>query len=163
VYERAGGHAYGSVYPGPIGAILSPQLRGTASEIDASLPYASSLCGACYDVCPVAIDIPEVLVHLRERVAQGGRATREGETVLLEPAEGHTAEHAVMRAAAWALDHPALLRLGQRLACRTRRLHPRRLPGPGRAWSGSRDLPQLPAAPFRDWWQQTHDRQDGAE
>ena len=52
VYERAGGHAYGSVYPGPIGAILSPQLRGTQSEIDASLPYASSLCGACYDVCP---------------------------------------------------------------------------------------------------------------
>ncbi|HEY9371050.1 lactate utilization protein B, partial [Streptomyces sp.] len=73
VYERAGGHAYGSVYPGPIGAILSPQLRGTQSEIDASLPYASSLCGACYEVCPVAIDIPEVLVHLRERVAdQGG-------------------------------------------------------------------------------------------
>lgn len=72
VYERAGGHAYGSVYPGPIGAILSPQLRGTASEIDASLPYASSLCGACYEVCPVAIDIPEVLVHLRERVVQGG-------------------------------------------------------------------------------------------
>lgn len=60
VYERAGGHAYGSVYPGPIGAILTPQLRGTASEIDASLPYASSLCGACYEVCPVAIDIPEV-------------------------------------------------------------------------------------------------------
>ncbi|MCZ9337315.1 4Fe-4S dicluster domain-containing protein, partial [Streptomyces sp. TRM76130] len=52
VYERAGGHAYGSVYPGPIGAILSPQLRGTGSEIDASLPYASSLCGACYEVCP---------------------------------------------------------------------------------------------------------------
>ena len=63
VYERAGGHAYGSVYPGPIGAILSPQLTGV--EDNASLPYASSLCGACYDVCPVKINIPEILVHLR--------------------------------------------------------------------------------------------------
>ena len=63
VYERAGGHAYGSVYPGPIGAILSPQLTGI--EDNASLPYASSLCGACYDVCPVKIDIPSILVHLR--------------------------------------------------------------------------------------------------
>ena len=65
VYERAGGHAYGSVYPGPIGAILSPQLTGI--EDNASLPYASSLCGACYDVCPVKIDIPSILVHLRAR------------------------------------------------------------------------------------------------
>ena len=56
VYERTGGHAYGSVYPGPIGAVLSPQLTGV--EDNASLPYASSLCGACYEVCPVAIDIP---------------------------------------------------------------------------------------------------------
>src|SRR4051812_18884502 len=63
VYERAGGHAYGSVYPGPIGAVLSPQLTGV--EDNASLPYASSLCGACYDACPVAIDIPSILVHLR--------------------------------------------------------------------------------------------------
>ncbi|MDG4862108.1 lactate utilization protein B, partial [Streptomyces sp. T-3] len=102
VYERAGGHAYGSVYPGPIGAILSPQLRGTASEIDASLPYASSLCGACYDVCPVAIDIPEVLVHLRERVVQGGEVTSGGVKVRLKPAKGHAAERAAMRAAGWA-------------------------------------------------------------
>jgi L-lactate dehydrogenase complex protein LldF len=66
VYERTGGHAYGSVYPGPIGAILTPQLVGTAHAD--SLPYASSLCGACYDVCPVRINIPEVLVHLRGKV-----------------------------------------------------------------------------------------------
>ncbi|MFJ6998165.1 lactate utilization protein B, partial [Streptomyces sp. NPDC003090] len=96
VYERAGGHAYGSVYPGPIGAILSPQLRGTDSEVDASLPYASSLCGACYEVCPVAIDIPEVLVHLRERVVQGGEVTRNGVRVRLRPAKGHAAERAAM-------------------------------------------------------------------
>ncbi|MDN5381493.1 LutB/LldF family L-lactate oxidation iron-sulfur protein [Streptomyces sp. LB8] len=161
VYERAGGHAYGSVYPGPIGAILSPQLRGTASEIDTSLPYASSLCGACYEVCPVAIDIPEVLVHLRERVAQGGPATRGGNKVVLRPAKGHTAERAVMRAARWALARPGVLRGGQRFVSRTRRFHPRSLPGPGRAWTGTRDLPAVPAEPFRDWWQRTHGGKEG--
>ncbi len=57
VYERTGGHAYGSVYPGPIGAVLTPQLTGVADN--PTLPYASSLCGTCYDVCPVAIDIPD--------------------------------------------------------------------------------------------------------
>ncbi|WP_406141917.1 LutB/LldF family L-lactate oxidation iron-sulfur protein [Streptomyces sp. NBC_01089] len=138
VYERAGGHAYGSVYPGPIGAILSPQLRGTESEIDASLPYASSLCGACYDVCPVAIDIPEVLVHLRERVAvQGGR--------------GHRLEKAAIKAAGWVLNHPAALAAGEKAASKTRGLQPRRLPGAG-AWTDSRELPELPPEPFRDWW-----------
>lgn len=137
VYERAGGHAYGSVYPGPIGAILTPQLRGTASPVDASLPYASTLCGACYEVCPVAIDIPEVLVHLREKVAGQG---------------GHGLERAAMGAAAYVLDHPALLAAAERLAGRTRALHPRRLPGPGRAWTDTRDLPEVPAEPFRDWW-----------
>ncbi|GGW38936.1 LutB/LldF family L-lactate oxidation iron-sulfur protein [Streptomyces xantholiticus] len=144
VYERAGGHAYGSPYPGPIGAILTPQLRGIASEVDASLPYASSLCGACYEVCPVAIDIPEVLVHLREKVAdQGGR--------------GHRLEKAAIKAATWLLDHPAALTAGERLASRTRKLHPERLPGPGtRQWTNSRDLPDLPAEPFRDWWKKNH-------
>ena len=107
VYERAGGHAYGSVYPGPIGAILTPQLRGTASAVDASLPYASSLCGACYEVCPVAIDIPEVLVHLREKVAeQGGR--------------GHRLEKAAIKAAGWVLDRPAALGPGPATAARMR-------------------------------------------
>ncbi|GGK00470.1 iron-sulfur cluster-binding protein [Streptomyces camponoticapitis] len=138
VYERAGGHAYGSVYPGPIGAILSPQLRGIQSEIDASLPYASSLCGACYEVCPVAIDIPEVLVHLRERVAdQGGK--------------GHRLEKAAMKAAGWVLDHPGVLGAGERVASKTRKLHPSKLPGAG-AWTRSRELPEMPAEPFRDWW-----------
>ncbi|MEV8539885.1 LutB/LldF family L-lactate oxidation iron-sulfur protein [Streptomyces sp. NPDC051572] len=163
VYERAGGHAYGSVYPGPIGAILSPQLRGTASEIDASLPYASSLCGACYEVCPVAIDIPEVLVHLRERIVEGGPVTREGNKVVLQPAKGHAAERAAMRAARWTFTHPGALRTGQRLASRTRRFHPRTLPGPGKAWSGTRDLPAVPAEPFRDWWQRTHGGKDEAK
>ena len=66
VYERVGGHAYGSVYPGPIGAILNPLLRGVGVDDQTdSLPYASTLCGACYEVCPVKIDIPSVLVDLR--------------------------------------------------------------------------------------------------
>lgn len=155
VYERAGGHAYGSVYPGPIGAILSPQLGGTANPVDASLPYASSLCGACYEVCPVAIDIPEVLVHLRERIVQGGELTRNGRRVRVRPAKGHAAERAAMRAARLVFEHPGALRTGQRLASATRRVHPRRLPGPGRAWTDSRELPEVPAESFRDWWLRT--------
>src|SRR5215207_6156306 len=84
VYERVGGHAYGSVYPGPIGAILTPQLVGVGeSPSSDSLPFASSLCGACADVCPVKIDIPELLVHLRGR------------------AEKPRGERAAMRALAW--------------------------------------------------------------
>jgi L-lactate dehydrogenase complex protein LldF len=142
VYERAGGHAYGSVYPGPIGAILSPQLRGVQSEIDASLPYASSLCGACYDVCPVAIDIPEVLVHLRERVVDRGGG-------------GRRLEKAAMKAASWVFDHPRVMAAGERAASKTRRLHPSKPPG-ARAWTDSRDLPRLPAESFRDWWKKNH-------
>ncbi len=139
VYERAGGHAYGSVYPGPIGAILTPQLRGMSSELDASLPYASSLCGACYEVCPVAIDIPEVLVHLRAQAPHG------------------PAERAGMRVAGWILDDSVRLGKAQRLATRFRKLVPRRLPGPLSAWTDTRDLPDIPEESFRDWWER-HER-----
>ncbi|MFC4031432.1 lactate utilization protein B [Streptomyces polygonati] len=164
VYERAGGHAYGSAYPGPIGAILTPQLRGTATALDASLPYASSLCGACYDVCPVAIDIPEILVHLRERVVEGGEVTTRGARSVIKPAKGHAAERAAMRAGRWTLDHPAAWRATQRLAVRARSLQPRQLPGrTGKAWTGSRDLPALPAQSFRDWWAQRERAASGAE
>ena len=75
VYTRTGGHAYGSVYPGPIGAILTPQLIGV--ENAPTLPYASTLCGACYEVCPVKIDIPRVLLHLRAKVVETQGATVE--------------------------------------------------------------------------------------
>jgi L-lactate dehydrogenase complex protein LldF len=67
VYQQVGGHAYGSVYPGPIGSVITPQLIGI--EKTAQLPYASSLCGACREVCPVKIDIPQLLLHLRSEIA----------------------------------------------------------------------------------------------
>ncbi|WP_431729849.1 LutB/LldF family L-lactate oxidation iron-sulfur protein [Verrucosispora sp. TAA-831] len=134
VYERTGGHAYGSVYPGPIGAVLSPQLTGIADN--ASLPYASSLCGACYDACPVKINIPELLVHLRDQTPHP------------------RAEAAAMAAAAYTMDHPALYATAQR-AARSSRLLGRRgrgLPPPLSGWTASRDLPEPPAETFREWW-----------
>ena len=76
VYRRTGGHAYHTVYAGPIGAILQPQLSGERGP-SASLPYASTLCGACVDVCPVRIDIPRLLVHERAKVVRAGRRTAE--------------------------------------------------------------------------------------
>jgi L-lactate dehydrogenase complex protein LldF len=145
VYERTGGHAYGSVYPGPIGAVLAPQLTGVAAN--ASLPFASSLCGACYDVCPVAIDIPTMLVHLRaEAVAQKRRRVP-------------TAEQVGMAAAAWTMADSRrwarALRMGRfgRLA-RGRRA----LPPPLSAWIAARDLPEPPAETFRDWWARAGER-----
>jgi L-lactate dehydrogenase complex protein LldF len=144
VYERTGGHAYGSVYPGPIGAVLSPQLTGV--EDNASLPYASSLCGACYDACPVKIDIPSLLVHLRARhVEEAERARR-----VASP------EAITMAAASWVMASPArwgaaqsASRLGRVLG---RRGRIRRLPWPLSAWTGARDLPAPPTQTFRQWW-----------
>ncbi|MDP9417484.1 MAG: LutB/LldF family L-lactate oxidation iron-sulfur protein, partial [Actinomycetota bacterium] len=115
VYERVGGHAYGSVYPGPIGAVLSPQLTGIAAN--ASLPYASTLCGACFDACPVAIDIPAMLVHLRSRAVSEKAAT----------SRVPSGERLAMSAAAYAMRSPARWaralrfgRLGRLLARRGR-------------------------------------------
>lgn len=134
VYERAGGHSYGSVYPGPIGAILTPQLRGMDTPLDRSLPYASSLCGACYEVCPVAIDIPSVLVDLRGK------------------ARHPRTEKAGMAAAGWVFNRSKRLAKAQRFGGRMRRLVPKRLPGPLSGWTDTRDLPDIPAESFRDWW-----------
>jgi len=144
VYERVGGHAYGSVYPGPIGAILNPLLKGvgTDPQVD-SLPYASSLCGACFEVCPVRIDIPSVLVDLRAQVVDAHRARR-----LRVP----SAQTVAMKGAA------ATFRSGRRLGLAERfaRL------GTGVAarfgasgWTGARDLPRAPRESFRAWWRRT--------
>ncbi|MFE1103434.1 lactate utilization protein B [Nocardiopsis alba] len=143
VYERVGGHAYGSVYPGPIGAILTPQLQGMSSKVDEALPYASSLCGACYEVCPVAIDIPEVLVHLREKVAES---------------KGHVGEKALMAGAEAVFGSATALDAVQRAAGLARGVVPRHLPGPAGEWTDTRDLPDVPARSFRQWW---NEREDG--
>jgi L-lactate dehydrogenase complex protein LldF len=150
VYERTGGHAYGSTYPGPIGAILTPMLSGMTAA--GSLPYASSLCGACYEVCPVKINIPEVLVHLRqEEVAQAARAPSARER--LSP------EHAAMRAMARVFANRRLYEAAQRAGrlsqwplVRDGKI--RRLPGPLSGWTSARDLPAVPAQSFRDWWRE---------
>jgi L-lactate dehydrogenase complex protein LldF len=136
VYERTGGHAYGSVYPGPIGAVLSPQLTGVKEN--PTLPFASSLCGACYDVCPVAIDIPTMLVHLRARVVDS---------------KGRTPERAAMAAAAWTMRSPKRWTVALR-ALRIGRLFRRRkaMPAPLSGWTASRDLPVPPRQTLRDWW-----------
>jgi L-lactate dehydrogenase complex protein LldF len=142
VYERTGGHAYGSVYPGPIGAVLSPQLTGVLDN--ASLPFASSLCGACLDACPVAIDIPSMLVHLRTRVVEASARVGKPERV-------------AMAVLAWTMRSPRrwrlalrTVRLGRVLGRRGGRI--RRLPPPLSAWTTTRDAPRPPKQSFRDWW-----------
>src|SRR4051794_30297133 len=136
VYERTGGHAYGSVYPGPIGAVLSPQMTGVKEN--PTLPFASSLCGACYDVCPVAIDIPTMLVHLRARVTE---------------VKGRTPERAALAAAAWTMRDSARWTRALRVARLGRFLRRRRaLPPPLSAWTAARELPEPPRQTFRDWW-----------
>ncbi len=137
VYVRTGGHAYGSVYPGPIGAILTPQLRGDREH--SSLPYASSLCGACYEVCPVKIDIPKVLLHLRAQTAKPPH------------------ERVAMRAMARVFGSARLYGRAQRMA-RAANGTAHRMPGPLAAWSQSRELPRVAAETFREWW----DRERGA-
>jgi L-lactate dehydrogenase complex protein LldF len=150
VYERTGGHAYGSVYPGPIGAVLSPQLTGV--EDNASLPYASSLCGACYDACPVKIDIPSLLVHLRARHVEEARAARGVHRVpaLIGP------EAVSMAAASWVMGNPRRFAAAQRAGRAGRALSRggriRSLPPPLSAWTRARDLPEPPARTFRQWW-----------
>jgi L-lactate dehydrogenase complex protein LldF len=151
VYERTGGHAYGSVYPGPIGAILSPQLTGTTGHDDpnASLPYASSLCGACFEACPVRIDIPSILVHLR------------AEQVDAERGGLPSGQDLAMRAAGWAMASAGRFSLaekamaaGRLAAGRDHRISA--LPWPASKWTASRDIPEPPKETFRQWWIRTH-------
>jgi L-lactate dehydrogenase complex protein LldF len=150
VYERTGGHAYGSVYPGPIGAILSPQLTGI--EDNASLPYASSLCGACYDVCPVKINIPEILVHLR---------AKHTETYAAEH-RVPSAEASAMSAAAWVMSNPKRWTLALRSGRLGRLLGRKRdvigqVPVPlAKQWTDARDFARPPKQTFRDWWAAEH-------
>jgi L-lactate dehydrogenase complex protein LldF len=148
VYERTGGHAYGSVYPGPIGAVLSPLLTGVADN--PSLPYASTLCGACFDACPVRIDIPTLLVHLRARYVEDYRARH----------RVPSPEAIAMAAASWVMSSAKRFAAAER-SMRAGRLLGRRgrirsLPPPLSAWTGARDAPVPPRETFRQWWRRTH-------
>ncbi len=141
VYRQTGGHAYGSIYSGPIGAILTPQLQGM--QHSQSLPYASSLCGACYEVCPVKIDIPEILIHLRNKIVEAGDAP--------------LAERIGMRAASVALAGPHRLGMAQEVGRWMQKAFEHEgmieaLPGFLGGWTAMRDLVPIPKQSFRQWW-----------
>jgi L-lactate dehydrogenase complex protein LldF len=148
VYTRVGGHAYGSIYPGPIGAVLTPQLWGM--EEHAKLPFASTLCGACADVCPVGIDLPGVLLYLR------ARAVRE---------QAPAPEMALFGAAAWAFGSRRRFAAVQK-AGRAAELPLRRgglvrtLPPPLAGWTEGRDLRPVARETFREWWARERGTED---
>ena len=133
VYQQIGGHAYGSVYPGPIGAVITPQLMGI--EKTSQLPYASSLCGACREVCPVKIDIPRLLLYLRAEIA---------------PRKGGLGERLAFKAWGRIMTSPTLYRMSARAG----RVFQRFLPL-SRAWTNGRDLRPIERQSFRDLWSKT--------
>ena len=142
VYQEIGGHAYNATYPGPIGAVLTPALEGLDGD-NKWLPQASSLCGACQEVCPVRIAIPDMLLKLRrDSVAQLGTPI---------------AERLSMRAWRIGMGSPGLYKAGARLGrtglrMLTRRGKIRRLPPPLSGWTESRDFPPFAARSFRERW-----------
>jgi len=143
VFQTTGGHAYGTVYSGPMGAIVTPGLHGMGPWWD--LPYASTLCGACEEVCPVRIQIPRMLLELRRQAAEQGRLPAWLQRGVSRYAGIVTDERKWSRAKRWAA------RLSAPLA---RDGWIRRLPGPGRGWTTSRDMRQPAAQSFQDWWRQ---------
>ncbi|MDW5266197.1 MAG: LutB/LldF family L-lactate oxidation iron-sulfur protein [Edaphobacter sp.] len=152
VYRQTGGQAYGSVYAGPIGAILTPQLQ--EMHYAQSLPFASSLCGACYEVCPVKINIPEVLIHLRNKVVKQNTAGMAG---LFDVEAG------AMKAMAMIFKSERRFRAAQRLGRIAETPLVRKdgrgvgwigwLPGMLGGWTQVRDLQEMPEETFRDWWE----------
>lgn len=159
VYEQTGGHAYGSVYPGPIGAILSPQLTGIKEGANSSLPYASSLCGACFDVCPVAINIPRILLHLRD---EDVRATHAAKSKLSPPSQMDL----LMKGASTMMSSGTLMSLAERglpagrvVAGSDRAIG--WLPGIAGGWTDQRDIPAPPKESFRNWWAKNRGKHAG--
>lgn len=154
VYERAGGHAYGSTYPGPIGAILSPQLSGIEAAENSSLPYASSLCGACYEVCPVKINFPEVLVHLRAKDVESKHAVREFEGNKKAP---FSQMDGMMLGAKKLFTSGKMMSIAERGLPMSRLISGRKhkisaIPGIVGGWTAYRDIPEPPKESFRNWW-----------
>jgi len=147
VYQKVGGHAYGWVYPGPIGAIVTPSLVGLKQAKD--LPFASSLCGACREVCPVKINIPRMLLHLRQELTESS-----------EPAVNSTPalESILARCYTAIMSHPTLLSMGTKLfkllqmpVARNGRIQKAPF-APLSRWSRSRDMNALPQGTFRAIW-----------
>ncbi len=161
VYERAGGHAYGSVYPGPIGAALNPQMRGMDDPVDRQLPYACSLCGACNDVCPVKIPFTDILVHLRHKAVQSEKSDR------FPQDHEVAAEQGLMATAAWIMGDARRLELLEKGASLTgKALHGHGL-GPipvpvAERWLRYRDVEQVPSQSFRAWWKKEHGKEEQA-
>ena len=137
VYRRIGGHTFPWVYSGPIGAILTPQFMGVQQEPD--LPFASSLCGACGEVCPVKIDIPKILLELRSDVKKA--ETRDKQNRL---------EKLSFRVFAWLMTHPRFYEMAGKMLRSVG--VPSIQAGPLRAWTSQRDLPPLPGRSFREMW-----------
>jgi len=149
VYREIGGHAYGSVYPGPIGSVITPQLAG--AEKAQKLPFASSLCGACREVCPVKIDLPELLLELRSRLVARKGLPRTPDAAA--PLPRRTFERIGFRVWAFAMGGP--LRYGLfaalgRWVSRVRFLQ--KLAPPLAAWQRGRDLPSPASRSFREAW-----------
>jgi L-lactate dehydrogenase complex protein LldF len=150
VYRKIGGHAYGGVYSGPIGALITPEFLGIQQASE--LPFASSLCGACREVCPVKINIPDLLLHLR------GKAQETAPTQ--KPPASPVAERTAMRLWAWAMKRPWVYRIGSRAM----RLGLRYFSKQGwirkfayfplSAWTEGRDFPMPAAKPFRKRWKE---------
>ncbi len=153
VYRKIGGHAYGWVYSGPIGALITPQFTGL--EQGRELPFASSLCGACREVCPVKINIPDLLLHLRSKVQEQTKAPK--------PKDSALAERTTMRIWAWFMLRPRMYSLASHLARLGQRLFERqgwirRFPKfPLSRWTDGRDLPALAPKSFRDRWREISD------
>jgi len=130
VYQQVGGHAYGSVYPGPIGSVITPQLMGI--EKTSQLPYASSLCGACREVCPVKIDIPRLLLHLRGEISER---------------KGSAAERLAFKLWARVMMSPALYKMSSLVGRVLQRVMPI-----SRAWTSGRDLRPIESKSFHELW-----------
>jgi len=141
VYRTAGGHAYGTVYSGPVGSIVTPGLHGMDPWWE--LPYASTLCGACEEVCPVRIQIPSMLLKLRQRAAAEGRLPGWLQRGMSRYARTVTVPTKWARAKKWAHRLSALISVRGWI---------RRMPGPGRGWTSSRDFPQPAKESFQEWW-----------
>ncbi len=143
VYRQTGGHAYGSTYSGPIGAVITPLLKGTKEAKD--LPFASSLCGACWEACPVGIPLHELLLKLRNRQVEEGVRSK-AETLMFKGFEG-----TMKRPAAYKMSGRAG-KLAQKPVGPDGSIGP--LPGPTGPWTNSRDLPQLAKKSFRELWKE---------